>query len=696
MPRPPPLRKAVRAPVLLFVARGRASFIGSSPRACQTNRSPHRRPATTLDGTVTEHISTYSPRQAEPRGERLRRIWQASIQPTLVAVPLAGLAAGFAAQLAGHSALASALWAAGIVPVLVALVAQIVASLSRGEMGLDIVAAISMSGALALGEMLAGAVVALMYAGGQYLESFAEGRARREMTALLSRVPRVAMRHAGDGLEEVAIDEIAPGDRILVRQGEVVPVDGTLATRIGVLDQSALTGESLPVQRRRGGTVLSGSTNVGSAFDLIATQPAAKSTYAGIVRLVEAAQRERAPMVRLADRYAIWFLAVTVALAAAAWLWSGDPVRALAVFVVATPCPLILAVPVAIVAGVSQAAKGGVLVKGGGALETLARVRTVVVDKTGTLTHGRAELVGTDTFGALSADEVLRLAASLDQASNHVIAEALVTAARDRGLPLVTPHGVSEEAGSGLEGHVNGQRVTVGGAGYVRRRVSNPEALPLAAEEAGAVSVAVAVNGVAVGLLKLEDGVRPEAATVIAALRQAGVERIVLASGDHAHIATAVGRGLGIDDIHADLTPEDKVRTVLAERGRGPVMMVGDGVNDAPALAVADIGVAMGARGAAASSETAGAVLMVDRLDRLVAAMAIARRSRRIAEQSVAVGIGLSLAAMVVAALGYLPPVQGALLQEVIDVAAILNALRALRPPHDAMPVPAQSLARST
>ena len=284
-----------------------------------------------------------------------------------------GLAAGFAAKLAGLGAWSPAIWAAVTLPVLLALLAEIVTSLRRGDLGLDIVAALSMTAALAVGENLAAAIVALMYAGGQYLESYAERAARREMTALLSRVPRTAMRHRDGQLEEVALDLIVPGDRLLVRQGDVVPVDGTVAEGVAVLDQSALTGESLPVQLRPGEAVLSGSTNVGDAFDLTATRLAAESTYAGVIRLVEAAQRSRAPMSRLADRYAIVFLAVTVALAGAAWALTGDPIRAVAVLVVATPCPLILAVPVAIVAGLSRAAKLGILIKGGKAIETLAR-----------------------------------------------------------------------------------------------------------------------------------------------------------------------------------------------------------------------------------------------------------------------------------------------------------------------------------
>lgn len=611
-----------------------------------------------------------------PSLQQLHRV----IRPILVILPAVGLLAGFGARIAGAGTWSGLIWALATVPVLAALLVEIVASLRRGDVGLDIVAALSMSGALAFGEHLAAVVVALMYAGGQYLESFAERRANREMTALLSRVPRTAVRHRNGKLEEVPLDAVAPQDRLLVRQGDVVPVDGVVAEGLAILDQSALTGESLPVQRGAGEPVLSGVTNVGGAFDLTATHRAAESTYAGIVRLIEAAQRSKAPMARMADRFAIWFLALTVALAGGAWLWSGDPIRALAVLVIATPCPLILAVPVAIVSGVSRAAKAGVLIKGGKALETLARVRALVIDKTGTLTHGQAEVVEIRPLADLSPDEVLQLAASLDQASKHVIAHALVKEAQARSLNLFVPTNIEEVPGEGVEGRVDGRLVAVGGIHYVAERVQGAtEAFANGDHPVGAVLVGVAIDGRAAGLLVLADRLRSGTAELIESLRQAGIERIVLATGDRREVADEVTAGLDLDAVHADLTPDRKIVIVQAERQHGPVMMIGDGVNDAPALAAADLGAAMGAKGAAASAEAADVVLLVDQLDKILGAVQVARRSRRIALQSVYAGIGLSLVGMVVAALGYLAPVEGALIQEAIDVAVILNALRALR-----------------
>ena len=597
----------------------------------------------------------------------------------LVAIALLGLAAGGGLAFSGSPDVAATAWAVATLPVLGTLLVQIVASLRRGDVGLDVVAALSMSAALAFNETLAGNVVALMYSGGQLLETFAQGRARREMTALLGRVARTAMRYNASGLEEVSISEIAPGNRILIREGEVLPVDGHVASPFALLDFSALTGESAPQRIAQGDEALSGATAAGEAFELIATRRAAESTYAGIVRLVEAAQRSKAPMVRIADRYAMVFLALTLAIAGAAWMVSQDPIRVLAVLVVATPCPLILAVPVAIISGMSRVARHGVLVKSGGVLEAMSTIRTVIVDKTGTLTHGRASIASIRTKGAISQNEVLRLAASLDQASSHVLAASLITAAAERGLNLVAPTDIRETPGEGIVGTVDGRRVVIGGTDYVRRTIDGPAAEAMLARiEPEFLAVAVAIDGEMAGVILLQDRVRGDAGDMLATLRKAGIHRIVLASGDKADIAAAVGRQVGADLTMGDLTPQQKVDLVKAEHN-GPVMMVGDGVNDAPALAAADVGVAMGARGTAASSEAAGVVLLVDELKPLATAIIIAVRTRRIAFQSVFAGIGLSIAAMVVAALGYLPPVQGALLQEAIDIAVILNALRALR-----------------
>jgi heavy metal translocating P-type ATPase len=604
---------------------------------------------------------------------------QKVLRPTVIAVPAIGLVFGLAAQAFGWGHWSSWIWAAATLPVLVVLLTEIIISLRRGDIGLDIVAALSMLAALIFGEYLAAIIVALMYAGGQYLESFAERRASREMTALLARVPRTTVRYRNGKLEEVNLEGVETGDRLLVRQGDVVPVDGTVVEGLAVLDHSALTGESLPVQHKKDDAIISGSTNVGAAFDMLASRRAAESTYAGIVRLVAAAQHSRAPMSRVADRYAMVFLAATIALAGVAWVWSGDPIRVVAVLVVATPCPLILAVPVAIVSGLSRAAKQGILIKGGKALETLAQVRSLVLDKTGTLTHGRAKIISTTMTSDLSPDELLRLAGSLDQASKHVIAETIVAEAQTRGLDLTLPGDVVETPGEGVEGRVDGRAVIVGGLRFVSRRVTGAAAPSLGEKKTpGSIAVAVAVDGEVAGVLTLADELRGGTEALLRSLRGLGIERIVLATGDRREVAENVVAGLSIDVVRSDLTPDQKTLVVLSERKNGPVMMIGDGVNDAPALAAADIGLAMGAKGAAASAEAADIVLLVDQLDRVLPAVKIARRSRFIALESVYAGIGLSAAGMMAAALGFITPVQGALLQELIDVAVIINALRAL------------------
>jgi heavy metal translocating P-type ATPase len=596
----------------------------------------------------------------------------------LFLISLCGLIFGLLAPWIGLDGVQSAIWGSSTAVVLAALLLEIVTSLSKGEVGLDIVAALSMSAALLFGETLAGAVVSVMYAGGQLLESFAESRARSEMKALLGRAPQKALRYTDGHMAEVPIAELKPGDRVLVRQGDVVPVDGKVLEGTALLDQAVVTGESVPIRAHAGDPVLSGSTSLDMAFDMIATRSAADSTYSGIVRLVQAAQDSKAPMVRIADRFAIWFLALTVAMAGAAWFLTGDQLRALAVLVVATPCPLILAMPVAIISGISKAAKRGVLLKGGPVLETLARAKVLVIDKTGTLTIGQARLVATETRGHWSEDEMLRLAASLDQASNHVIAKSIVEGAREKGLKLSHPDEALEEAGKGVAGKVDGHQVVVGGADYVRKMLRR-KSIKGPAAESGALIVAVGIDRKLAGFLILADEARDDAVPALKMLRANGISRIVLASGDRADVVARIAAQVGVDEHRAELEPQDKIDIVKAERTHGVVLMAGDGVNDAPALAAADVGISMGARGAAASAEAADAVLLADNLERIGEAIAIARRSRGIALQSVYAGLGLSIAAMVVAAFGYLPPVQGALVQEAIDVAVILNALRALR-----------------
>ena len=586
--------------------------------------------------------------------------------------------------LADQREAAVAVWLVAIVGAIVPLTIETVRALARREAGVDAIALLAMVGAIALGEWVAGVIVALMYTGGEGLESYAASRARRELTALVEGAPRRANRRRGDELEEVDVDAVVPGDELVVRPGELVPVDGLVREGQAVLDERTLTGESRPVERPVGARVQSGATNAGSPFTMRATATAEDSTYTGLVRLVESAQAEQAPFERLADRAAGVFLPITVVVATAAWLLSGDPVNGLAVLVVATPCPMILAAPIAITSGVSRLAGRGVLVKGGGALEALADVDTVLLDKTGTLTAGRPRLVEVLTFGEARPDEVLHLAASVDQLSAHVFAASIVDAARARGVDPAFPDAVEAETGSGIAGTVGGRRVRVGRASWAAQdQPLPPEARAVTRRTAveGTSSVFVAADGVLLGALLLDDPLRPEAARTLRGLRALGVRRFAMVTGDHGDIAELVGEAVGVDRVLAERSPSDKLDDVRALRaeGRGRVLMVGDGVNDAPALAEADLGVAMGAQGATASSEASDVILVVDRLDRLQETLAVAQRTRRIAWQSVAAGMGMSMVAMGFAAFGYITPVVGAVLQEVIDLAVIANALRALR-----------------
>ncbi|WP_298460841.1 heavy metal translocating P-type ATPase [uncultured Cellulomonas sp.] len=594
----------------------------------------------------------------------------------------AGLLGGGATRLLGQPAIAEVVWTAGAVLGLAASGGWLVGAIRRHQPTVDVIAALALGGALAIGEPLAGALITVMLASGRMLDARAQRRARRDLSALVQRIPQRARRRVGDVIDEVPVDDVAVGDRLLVARGEIVPVDGRLLVG-ATLDESALTGEPLPVERYAGDDVRSGVTNAGSPIDMIAGAPAAGSTYAGVVRLVQQAQASSAPLVRTADRFAVFFVPLTLALAGAAWALAGDPVRAVAVLVVATPCPLLLAAPIALVSGLSSTARHGVVVKGGAALEALARPGVVLFDKTGTLTQGRPTLTEVLAAGADPApDELLRLAACLEQVSPHVLAGPIVSAASRRGLHLQPPADVQEVHGRGLRGRVGSRTVAVGalawlegaGAGGWARAVRRRAALE------GASTVFVAVDDVLAGAILLSDPLRPDAPRMVRALRTAGVGRVVLVTGDRADVAQAVGRVVGVDSVHAELDPAGKVEVIRREGSRSVSVMVGDGLNDAPALAAAGIGVALGARGATASSEAADVVLTVDRVDALADAILIARRSTAIARQAVGIGMGLSVAAMAAAAAGALPPVTGAALQEMIDVVAILVALRAVRP----------------
>lgn len=600
----------------------------------------------------------------------------------LLAVCLTGLAAGVVLRLSGLAAPSDAVWLAVTAVAAVASAVWVVRTLRERRPGVDVIALLALVGSALVGELLAGAIIAVMLTGGRMLEDRAGRRARRDLSALLARAPRTAHRIDGGGeVATVPVDEVRPGDLLLVRPGEILPVDGRVTDGTAVVDESAVTGEPLPVERAADQDVRGGTVNAGGPFRMRATTDSRASAFAAIVRLAREAEAHTAPFVRMADRYAVVFLPVTLLLTGAAWWMSGDPVRAVAVLVVATPCPLILAAPIAFTSGMSRAARRGVIVRSGAALERLARARVLLFDKTGTVTEGRPVLVRAVSEDGVSSEEVLRLAASLDQVSPHVLAAAIVHAAKERGLDLRHPEGAEEVLGRGVRGTVGGRPVRVGKADWAAAGDTLPGWVdPVRAEAArdGAVTVFVGVDDRLGGVLLLRDRLRADAPRTLRLLRLAGVERAVMVTGDRGDVAERIAAHVGADALYAGQSPTDKTEVVRAESAKAPTVMVGDGVNDAPALAAADVGVALGARGSTASSETADVVITVDRLSRVAESMAIARRTRAIALQSVVVGMLLSAVAMVAAAFGLLPPTAGALVQEGIDVAVILNALRAL------------------
>jgi heavy metal translocating P-type ATPase len=596
----------------------------------------------------------------------------------IAAAALLGVLGGIALFALDQRVAADWLWAATTALLLGPLAVSVLRSLMRRDVGVDAIALVAMAGALALGEYLAGAMIALMLAGGNALEEAANRRAKRELTALVERAPRVALLRRGDSLLEIPVDEVQVGDHVLVRAGEVVPVDGIVETEEAIVDESALTGEPLPVTIRRGGQVRSGTTSAGSVFEVSAIRPAAESAYAALVRLVAQAEQERAPFVRLADRYAAVFLPVTTAVAGIAWAVSGDAVRALAVFVVATPCPLILAAPIALMSGLSRCARAGVVVKGAGTIEQLGEARSVLLDKTGTVTLGHPQFERLVSLDGLDPEETLRLAASVDRLSSHPLAHALVAGADAQGLKLELPDHVEESFGHGVVGDVNGHEVLVGSRSWLREHGIEP---PAADNLDGGARVLVAIDREAAGVALIADQLRTDADRLVPRLRATGIRHVALITGDKAAVADEVGAVLGVDRVYAEQSPDQKLEIVRGLKARPDlrsIVMVGDGINDAPALALADVGIAMGSAGATVSSETADAVVIVDRVDRIADAVRIGRRALHIARQSVVLGMGASFVAMGFAAAGLLPPVAGALLQEGIDVAVILNALRAL------------------
>lgn len=614
----------------------------------------------------------------------------------LVAGTLVVLLAVLVLLFSGQEGIARAVASVYALAVAAYLAVGMARRLAGGQFGIDILAVTAIVSTVLVGEYVASMIVVLMLAGGTALEDYAAGRAKGELTALLERVPQTAHRERNGSAagthtagtpaaagtptesqhEDVAAADVEIGDILLVRPGEVVPLDGVLLSETGSFDESSLTGESLPVERSAGDGLMSGSLNGEAAVRMRVTARMEDSQYSRIVALVQEAADSKAPMVRLADRYAVPFTALAYVLGAVGWIISGSPERFAEVLVVATPCPLLIAAPVAFLGGMSRAAHSGVIVKYAGVLEQLSRIKTAAFDKTGTLTYGRPSLLRIRTAGPLAEDEVLQLAASAEQYSSHVLAASVMEAARNRALPFAAATEATEFATHGVRARFDGQDVVVGKPAFVAEWASGVAEEGLAS---GELAIYVGAGGKFVGALVMSDPIRKETRRTLADLKALGVRRTVMLTGDALATARHIADEAGLTDVRAECLPRDKVEAVRSLPDR-PVMMVGDGVNDAPVLAVADVGIAMGARGSTAAGESADVVIILDDLSKVGTAVRIGQRTVQVALQSIWIGIGLSVALMLAAAAGYVPAIAGALSQELVDLATILNALRSLGP----------------
>ncbi len=609
-----------------------------------------------------------------------RRIPPALLPGAALLFILAGLFTRLQPDLAGWS---RSIWMAGLVVTGLPVAVRTLAGLLRGRAAADVVAMLAIVSAVPLGEPLAGLVVVLMQTGGEALERFAEGRASAAVRALEEAAPHEAHRLDGaGGVVDIAADAVAVGDLLLVRPGEMIPCDGVVTEGASHVDVSRLTGEPVPVSAGPGTSLPSGAVNGESPLTLRAEALASQSLYARIVELVRSAQASKAPLQRLADRYAVWFTPLTLAVCGVAFLASHDARRVLAVLVVATPCPLILAAPVAIIGGLNRAARRQVVIRNGGALEQLGGVTTAMFDKTGTLTVGRPALSRIVAVAPFTEQAVLSLAGAVEHGSGHLLARSVVEGARARGFGLPAATDIREAPGQGVQGTVEGRGIVVGAREYVRRLApGSVESLDAADGNRAALRAYVAVDGRAAGFLEFADAVRPEAAALLRRLRALGIHRMALLSGDRPENVKALGAVLGFTEVHADLLPPGKVALIQAAMDAGErVVMIGDGTNDAPALSTATVGIALASHGGGITAEAADIVILADDLGRVAEAVDTSRWTMRIARQSIWAGLGMSGVAMLVAAAGYIPPIAGAVLQEVIDVTVILNALRAARP----------------
>lgn len=545
-------------------------------------------------------------------------------------------------------------------------------TLKSGKYGVDILAITAIVATLLVGEYWASLMVLVMLTGGDSLEDYASRQAGRELKTLLDNSPQTAHRIQDGGVEDIPVEKAAVGDLLLVKPGEIIPVDGRIVEGASEVDESSLTGESKPVEKTVHDSLMSGAINGDGAIRYKVTKKAADSQYQTLVKLVKESEAKPAHFVRLADRYAVPFTAIAYLIGGVAWYLSKDPVRFAEVLVVASPCPLILAAPVALVAGMSRSSRNGIVVKTGTTIEKLAKAKTVAFDKTGTLTKGQLSVdqIKPAAGSGFTPEQLLQYAASGELESSHILARSLVAYAKDQHIAFLPITNLEEVTGQGIKAVVEGKKLHVGKASFAGT----------AAEKDAETAVYISLDGQYAGFITFKDILRPEAKETIQQLNKSGITKTIMLTGDEKAVADQIAAEVGITDVRAKCLPEEKIQALkdLTENER-PAVMVGDGVNDAPALAVADIGIAMGAHGSTAASESADAVILKDDLTRVSEAVRLSQDTMRIARQSVLIGLAICVGLMLVASTGVIPALLGAALQEVVDTVSILSALRARR-----------------
>lgn len=548
----------------------------------------------------------------------------------------------------------------------------------------DVVAMLAIIAAILLDQAFAGVIVVLMQSGGEAIEDYGLRRASSSLDALLARAPKLASRLRNGVIQEIGVSEVKVGDTLVVRPGDLVPVDGTIISGKSEIDESALTGEPLPRTKTVGDKVLSGSINANTAFEMRADKLSVESQYSKIVELVRRAQEEKPPIQRLADHYAVYFTPITLAVCLVGFFITQNPVTVLAVLVVATPCPLILATPIAVISGVNRAAKQGIIVKGGAAIEQIGRAKAVAFDKTGTITYGAPFVEKIISIDHFSSNEILYKAACVGQLSSHVAARSIARNGMKKFQRLPVPTNFKETPGGGAQGEIEGEDVAIGSKRFLEELIGKEIAgsqLTRIIDETqshGRLLTFVAINSEPAGVIVFSDQIRASVPALIQKLHDLGVEETVMLTGDNAENAQAIARAAGIHSVESNLLPGQKVEALQRLKQKyNPLVMVGDGINDAPALATATVGVAMGAHGAGISAEAADVVLLVDEVAAVADAVRIGQKMLSVAKQGIFIGLGFSFVLMVIAALGFIQPAIGAMLQEVIDASVILNALRA-------------------